>query len=153
MRVVKNILIALGVLFLLIATFFTWVGFSSNQFRKEQTPFVETFVTDLSKRWDIADVYDRLANPFIEQVGTPQARELLRQFKQLGALKSVRDVELRSYVTNTAGRTGNFSFKGTFENGEALVNLTIIKKDDAVRVLGLYLKPTHMRNGAPKLQT
>jgi hypothetical protein len=118
MRVVKKILIGLGVLFLVVIAFFAWIGVSSSQFRKEQTLFVETFVTDLSKRWDIADVHDRLANSFIEQVGTPQAQQLLHQFKQLGALQSVHDLELRSYNANNNGRTGLFSFKGTFENGE-----------------------------------
>ena len=63
MRVLKNILIGLGVIFLVALAFFAWIGVSGSQFRKEQAPFVEAFVTDLSKRWDIADVYDRLANP------------------------------------------------------------------------------------------
>jgi hypothetical protein len=153
MRVLKNILIGLGVLFLVVLAFFAWIGVSSSQFRKEQAPFVETFVTDLSKRWDIADVYDRLANSFIEQAGTPQAQQLLHQFKRLGALKSVRDLGLRSYNTNNNTRTGLFSFKGTFENGEAVVNVTIVKKGGAVRVFGFYLRATDMRDGASKLQT
>jgi hypothetical protein len=125
---------------------------SSSQFRKEQTLFVETFVTDLSKRWDIADVRDRLEDAFIEQASTPQAQQLLHQFKQLGKLKSVRDPELRGYNTNNRERIGNFSFRGTFENGEAMVDVTIIKNDGVVRVSGFYLKATHIRKGA-KLQT
>jgi hypothetical protein len=63
-------------------------------------------VTDLSKRWDIADVHDRMANPFIEQAGTPQTQQLLQQFKQLGALTSVHDLELRSYNSNNNEQTG-----------------------------------------------
>lgn len=153
MRVLKNILIGLGVLFLVVTALLAWIGVSSSQFRKEQTPFVETFVTDLSKRWDVADVYDRMANPFIEQVSTPQARQLLHQFKQLGMLESVHDLELRSYYSNNNERTGIFSFKGTFENGEGVVNVTVAKKDGAVRVLGFYLKAIHMREGGAKLQT
>lgn len=153
MRILKKILIGLGVLFLVIIALFAWSGVSSSQFRKEQAPFVETFVTDLSKRWDIADVYGRMANPFIEQAATPQAQQLLHQFKQLGMLQSVHDLELRSYYSNNNGRTGLFSFKGTFENGEGVVNVTIVKKDGAVRVLGFYLKATHMRDGGSKLQT
>ena len=73
----KTILIGLGVLFLVAIALFAWSGMSSNQFRKEQTPFVETFVTDLSKRWDIADVHGRMTNPFIEETSTPQAQQLL----------------------------------------------------------------------------
>lgn len=153
MTVLKNVLIGLGALFLVVVAFFTWVGVSSTQFRREQAPFVETFVTDLSKHWDIADVHDRLTEPFIEQVSTPRAQQLLHQFKELGALKSVQDLELRSYITNNKGQTGVFSFKGTFENGEAVVSVTIVEKDAAVRVLAFYLKGTHMRNAVSKLQT
>ena len=153
MRALKTILIGLGVLFLVVVALFTWSGVSSSQFREEQAPFVEAFVIDLSKRWDIADVHGRMTNPFIEETSTPQAQQLLHQFKRLGALKSVRDLELRSYNTNNNTRTGLFSFKGTFENGEAVVNVTIVKKDGAVRVLGVYLRATDMRDGASKLQT
>lgn len=152
MRVAKTILIGLGALFLVVIAFLAWIGVSSSQFRKEQAPFVEAFVTDLSKRWDIADVYDRLANPVVEQAGTPQAQQLLHRFKQLGVLRSVRDLELRRYETNNNGRTGYFSFKGAFENGEAVVEVTIVKKDGAVRVLGFYLTTTHMREGLSKVQ-
>jgi hypothetical protein len=153
MRVLKNILIGLGVLFLVVLAFFAWIGVSSRQFRKEEAPFVETFVTDLSKRWDIADVHERMANSFIEQAGTPQAQQLLHQFKQLGGLKSAHDLELRNYYASSNGRTGIFSFKGTFESGEGMVQVTIVKKDGAVRVLGFYLKATHTRDGASKIQT
>ena len=153
MRALKNILIGLGVLFLVVLAVFAWIGVSSSQFRKEQAPFVETFVTDLSKRWDIADVYDRMANSFIEQASTPQARQLLHQFRQLGALKSVHDLGLRSYKSSNNEQTGLFFFKGIFENGEAVVNVTIVRKDGAVHVLGVYLKATQMRNGASNLET
>jgi hypothetical protein len=153
MSVLKNILIGLGALFLVVLALFAWVRVSSSQFRNDQAPFVETFVTDLSKRWDIADVYDRMANSFIEQAGTPQAQRLLHQFKQLGSLTSVHDLELRSYNSNNNEQTGLFSFNGTFENGEAVVNVTIVKKDGTVHVLGVYLKATQMRNGVSKLQT
>ncbi len=65
----------------------------------------------------------------------------------------MRDLELSSYLSSTRGRTGVFAFKGTFENGEALVQVTIVKEDGAVRVLGFYLKGTHTRDGVSKLQT
>jgi hypothetical protein len=153
MRVLKNVLIGLGVIFLGFLALFTWVGMSSRHFRQEQTPFVETFVTDLSKRWNIEDVQDRLDNAFIEQAGTPQAQQLLHQFKLLGALKSVHDLDLQRYVTNTQGRTGVFYFKGTFENGEAAVNVTIVQKDGAVRVSGFYLQGTRVRDGGSRIHT
>jgi len=150
---VKKILIGLGALFFVIIALFGWLAVSGSQFRKEQASFVETFVTDLSKRWNIEDVYDRLATPFIEEAYTPQAQQLLHQFKQLGALKSVRDLKLGSYNANNNGRSGNFTFMGTFENGEAAVEVNITKKDGTVRVLGFHLTETRIREGVSKLRT
>lgn len=138
MRILKNILIGFGVLFLLILVLVGWVGVRSSQFRTEEAPFVQTFVTDLSKRWDIADVYDRSENTFIEQATTPQAQQLLHQFKQLGPLKSVHDLELRNYISNNRGRTGLFSFKGTFENGEAVVDADARWGLESVELLKRY---------------
>lgn len=152
MRVVKNILISLGVLFLIFGAFFAWMVVGSHHFRKEQGPFVEVFVTDFSQHWDIADVYDRLENSLAEQFATPDGLQVLGHFKQLGPLKSVHDLELRNYNTGTTGRTGEFLFKGSFENGEAIVNVTIVKKDGAVRVLGIHLIPTELRTGKTKIQ-
>ena len=129
------------------------VGSEQQQFGKEQAPFVETFVIDLSKHWDIADVQGRMTNPFIEETSTPQAQQLLHQFKRLGALKSTQDLKLRAYKDYNNEQTGLFSFKGIFENGEAMVNVTIVNKDGAVRVVRFYLKATSMRDGALKLQT
>jgi hypothetical protein len=145
-NVFKKVLISLGGIFVAVFALFVWLGMGSAHFRTEQEPFVRTFVSDLSKRWVVSDVYDRLANPFIEQAGTVQGKQLLQQFKQLGALKAVRDVELRNYNLSFHGQTGIFTFKGTFEHGEAIVDVTIIKKDAAVRVLGIYITSTHMQN-------
>ena len=153
MRVVKNILIGLGGLFLVIVALFTWVGVSGSQFSAEQGPFVKKFVADLSKRWEVVDVYDRMSSSFIQQSGTPQAQQLLHQFKRLGALKSVSALKLQSYYSNNNDRTGVFSLEGAFENGEAVIRVTIVRKDGAVRVVGFYLNATHMREGASRIQT
>jgi hypothetical protein len=153
MHVLKNILVGLGALFLLILVFFAWIGASSRYFSKEQAAFVEEFVTALSKRWVIADVRDHLADSFVAEAGTPQAQQLLNQFKRLGKLQSVHELELRSYSSTSNGQTGLFSFKGTFEYGEAVVDVTIIKKNGEVRVLSFYLNATQVRDEAPKFQT
>lgn len=153
MRVLSSILIGLGVLFLAfiaLIIFFGWVGWQArSQFGKEQSSFAETFVTDLSKRWDIRDVYGRLADPFIAQAVTPRTQELMLQFKQLGALKSAHDPQLKSYIVNVNGTTGVITFRGTFENGEALVTVTVVKKDGAVHVWNLGVKALLKRPGIP----
>jgi hypothetical protein len=145
-HVLKTILIGLGGVFLALIALLAWLGAGSAHFRTQQEPFVKTFVTDLSKRWEVADVYDRLANSFIEQAGTTQGLQLLRQFRQLGALKFVRDFELRNYNSGPNGQTGVFTFKGTFEHGEAVVAVEVTKVGGAVHVLGFNVTGTTIRD-------
>jgi hypothetical protein len=97
----------------------------------------------------------RLAPPpkFTSTSGKYRAQHLLHQFTQLGKLQSIHDLELRGYKSDNGGRTGLFSLKGVFENGEALVNVTIVEKDGGARVLGFYLKVTRIRDGGAKIQT
>jgi hypothetical protein len=109
--------------------------------------------TDLSKHWDTAEVHDRLADNLIEDARTPDALQFFQQMKQLGALRSARDFAMRAYKFDAAGRTGTVAFKGTFDNGEAEVEVTIRKKDSTVRVMGFNLTDVHMREGVSRVQT
>ena len=65
----------------------------------------------------------------------------------------MHDLKLRACKSYNDGQTGLFSFKGIFENGEPVVNVTIVNKDGVVRVVGFYLKATNMRDGGLKLKT
>jgi len=152
MRVLKSIFIGFGMVCALIVTLLTWPMVSSTHFRKEQAPFVEKFVADLSMHWDFADVRDRMSNRFIEQAGTPQAQQLLQQFKHLGSLRSAQNFKLLNYVNNNNGQMGDLSFTGTFANGEALVDVIIVRNDGAVRAIGFYLKTIHLRNVGSKFE-
>jgi hypothetical protein len=141
MGVLKKCLIGLGSLFGLLIIIAIALGISSWHFKSQQTPFVTRFVADLSHRWEIADVYDRLSNSFIEQASTPDGQRSLQRIRTLGALSSIRDVELRNYTAGTLGTTAVFAFKGTFENGVALVTVTLLKKSGTVRVQGFHVDP------------
>src|ERR1700722_1724587 len=146
MRVLKRILISLGGVLLAAVALFAVLGLSSAHFKSEQEPFVRAFVYDLSKRWMVSEVYDRLAQPFIEQAATVQGQQQLQQFKQLGAVKTVRDLKLRNYnASPTSGQTGVFSFNGIFENGDAAVDVIINKRDGTVSVLAVHVASMHLR--------
>jgi hypothetical protein len=77
--VLKNILIALGVLFGAFIALAIGVGISSARFRTEQIPFVTAYVTDLYRHWELADVYDRSSNSFLQQATSRQGQDLLQR--------------------------------------------------------------------------
>jgi hypothetical protein len=149
MHALKKILFGLGSLFLVLIALFAWLGVQSVRFKREEAPFVQAYVTDLSQRWDIADVYGRSADAFIAQASSAEGQRTIQRFKPLGTLTSIRDFELKNYSTGTWGRRGVFDFKADFRNGEALVEVTIVTQGNAgTRVLSINLNTVQINQAA-----
>jgi hypothetical protein len=153
MRVLKKILIGFGSVFLVLIALFLWLGMESVRFKHEQAPFVRAYVTDLSRHWNVADVYDRSDNGLIAQAGSAEGRQALLSFRSLGSLTSIDDLELRNYSDGTWGRRGVFDFKAEFENGEALVEVVVNQGDAGTRVLGVHLNNIQTRQAGTGKQS
>lgn len=142
MEFLKKLMMWLGGLFTLIVILIIFLAAGSSSFKDEQEPFVQQFMADFSERWETQDIYARLSNEFIEQINTQESKIILAQFKTMGEIKSISDFEIGNYNAHTSGTTGEFSFKGTFENGDALINITIKTSDIGVRVVFFRLTPS-----------
>jgi hypothetical protein len=92
MRIFKNILIGLGALFGLLIVLAIVTRISSARFKSDQTAVVTQYATDLSRRWELADVYDRSSNSLVEQAATPQGQQAMQQLR---AADGDRDQEIR----------------------------------------------------------
>jgi hypothetical protein len=142
MELVKKVMMWFGGIFILIVVLIIFLAAGSSSFKEEQEPFVQQFMEDFSQRWETEDIYARLSNEFIEQISTQESKTILSQFKTMGKIQSISDFEIGNYNAHTSGTTGEFSFKGTFENGDALINMTIKTTDNGVRVLFFRLTPS-----------
>jgi len=142
MEFIKKLMMWLGGLFTLIVVLVIFLAAGSSSFKDEQEPFVQQFMADFSERWETQDIYARLSNEFIEQINTQESKAILAQFKTMGKIKSISDFEIGNYNAHTSGTTGEFSFKGTFENGDALINITVKTSDIGVRVVFFRLTPS-----------
>lgn len=140
MRILGKVLVGLGAVFALIIALFVWLGIAGQRFKNAETPFVTQFVTDLSRHWDVADVSDRSTTTLIEQASSAQGRQALRTFKQLGSLRSIHDFTLRNYYRGTGGATAVLSMRASFEYGDAVVDVTLQRRDGAVRVNGFFIR-------------
>ncbi len=139
MRVIRKILISLGVFFLLLLAFISFLGFGSANFREAKEPFVADFMEDISEDWDIGDVRFRLTNLFIEQVDSAGGRQAMQTFSQLGKIRSIEDLTLEHYSAMTSGKTGVFTFKASFQHGDAVVRMTVVEKDEKTQVQALNI--------------
>jgi len=140
-RILKRVLLGLGSFCGLIIVVAIVLAMSSAHFKTQQAPFVTSFVIDLSHRWKLADVQDRLSDHFIEQASSAEGQLALRRISTLGALRSVQDLEIRNYSMMTNGTTAVFAFKGTFDNDVALVTVTVLRKSGTVRVMAFHIDP------------
>jgi hypothetical protein len=139
MRAVRAILMVLGATFLAAVVAFVWLARSSDHFKTEQEPFAKTFLVDFSKRWDPADVYGRAGPAFIEQTKTLEGQHWLSRVSKLGHLKSIRRSEFGGYVATPNGKSGTFTFRATFENGEATITVTVYNDGQTSKVEGLFV--------------
>lgn len=151
MKIFKKILIGLGVLTVIliilvgIAAFF--ISKESGKFEEKYSPLASQFLYQLSSTWNIADVQDSLTNDLIEELNSPKGQKIMNNFKQLGELKDIKDIELSGFNTRATTEEGSltlgtFKFKAEFENAKALVTITLKKNDLGVRVAGFSINPT-----------
>ena len=150
MKILKNILISLGVIFLLFRVLFIYLSIDSDKFKDEQEPFIESFMHEFSSDWNVRDVYPKLTNNFIQQIETQAGRHALNIFKTLGEYESMSDLSISNYNTGTDGTTAIFTFKAQFTSGPALVSITLLKDNDKTLVHGLHITPS---NNTPGLNT
>lgn len=145
MKILKNILIGLGRIFALLVVIFIFISFKSVGFKDEYSPFVTEFMAEFSQNWEIGDVQYMLSNDFIEQIDTPNGRQVMVFFRQLGKIQNIQDIELKNFKTFTGTnsyKSGEFVFKAEFENASGLVRMTVIVNKDGERVKGLHINPT-----------
>jgi hypothetical protein len=141
MAILKKLLVGLGSVFGLLIILAIATGISSWHFKTQQSGFVTSFVTDLSRRWEVADVHDRMTNTLIQQADSAEGRQAIQRIRALGSLRSAQDLELRNYYVGTAGTTAVFALKGVFENEIAIVTVNVLKKSGTIRVQGFHVDP------------
>lgn len=142
MKVLKNILITLGTIFLLFVALAIFLFSSSSEFKERNQGFVENYTKEFSQKWDVKSVSDKSTNGLLASINTPNGKQAISFFSSLGKLKSISDIELANYSSNAGSPdVGVFTFKAEFENGKALVKVTIHESDDVIKVHGFNIDP------------
>lgn len=141
MRVLRRVLFGIGVALLALYAFTHWLNSSSTRFAQAQSAFINQFVSDLSQRWDLADVTDRVGGALALQADNADGQRRLAQFKPLGSLRSISQLQLQRYALSDDATSGVFWLRAQFTHGGAQIQITLTERHDTVRVESLYLKP------------
>ncbi len=144
MKIIKNILIGIGVIFVVIVGFVIFIIGNSSVFREEKTPFIEYFMSEFSEGWKTSSVNSRFTNDLRRHIDSPKGRHDLEAMQSLGVLESMSEPELGFYTNPiNSGKWGKFTFKAQFSNGFAFVELSVVEKDDKTQVDSLHFTPAY----------
>lgn len=138
-RVLRRVLFGLGAAVLALYALTSWLGSSSMRFASAQSVFINQFLSDLSQRWELTDVEDRVSGPLARQAGSPEGQRELTQFRPLGALRLISELQLQRYALSDDDRTGVFSARAQFAHGGAHIQIIVTQHHNAVRVESLQL--------------
>lgn len=140
MKIIKNILSAIGILFVLLIVLVVFVFDSRSDFNEAHAPFVAEFMNEFSQSWDTAQVSDQLTNELLSMSTTERSRNALAYLKDFGKLIEIKDIAIGEYKTHTGGeKEATFSFKADFENGQGVGSIVIRLIDGKPKVQALSL--------------
>lgn len=112
----------------------------NRDFKADNAQYIENFVRDFSTTWEITSIKDQLSNQLLSQIAEPEGQIALAQYRTLGALEDIRDLELTGYESNAQEEVGVFQFKARFHNADTIITFTLIKSEIGNRVDGMKIK-------------
>lgn len=143
MKILKNILLTLGVLFILLIGAITYFGYTaaqnSSEFLVQKETFIRTFSEDLSRNWDKNDVFEHLSENLIAQIESPNGQATFRFFRQLGEVTSMSDFVMTKYFSGTGGVTAVITYNAEFQNASGSVTITLVEKAGELSVEGFHI--------------
>ena len=154
MKIIKNILIGLGLITVFFIAAIAFLAGESSEFKKANENFVSKFTRDYSSAWDITSVSEFTTNDFLSQINSSKGKQATRFFQSLGKVVEISDMELSNYNSHTDGiTTGTFKFKATFEHAKTLVTVTVQEVNNITKIQGLYIDALNEVSSSKEFKT
>lgn len=110
----------------------------------EGKAYADTVIPAIAGSWNVNEVLNRESPEFKQTVSQQQLEQMLQRAATLGHLQKCEPAQGQSMIsirTQAKEIKGDYAAKATFEKGEAVVQVSIIKHDDQWQILGLFVKP------------
>jgi hypothetical protein len=146
---VKKFFIVLGVTFLiLIALGAVGIGLISvrgSALDKESKTYADAAIPAIVTSWSENEVLDRASPEFKQAVTQQHLDQLFHRFGTLGHLQKCEPAQGHAIMSTTL-QAGNqikaeYTAKATFDKGEAVIDIALIKHGDQWQILGFFVKP------------
>jgi len=116
-----------------------------NTLDNEGKAYADAVIPAIAANWSEKELLDRESPEFRQTVTQQQLDQLFQRLAGLGHLQKCEPAQGHTIISiTTRGKEvkADYTAKATFDKGEAVVQLSIIKHDDQWQVLGLFVKPT-----------
>ena len=140
MKIVSRVLIGLGGCFAALLIFATALIVMQADFRDEHAGFVRDFMLDYSSAWDVRQVHSRVTDEFVEQISSPEGREVVALFQRFGPAREITDLSVESFYVSPGLTSAMLTCNARFENAVGRVTLQLFVVDDVPRVNGVHIE-------------
>ena len=143
----KKTLIILGSIFLAIivlgAIGIAFVAVRGSALDKESKAYADSAIPAIVTTWSEKELLDRASPEFKQAVTTDQLDRLFRWVSGLGQLQKCEPTQgqaLMSATTQTGKMiSAQYTAKATFQKGEAMIKLRLIKHGDQWQILNFHV--------------
>jgi hypothetical protein len=119
-----------------------WKG---NALDAESKAFVDTLVPAIAANWDSKALLQHASTEFIESAPPEKLSEAFSQFSRLGRMLNYEGSsgDSKMFYSTSAGNTitAQYAAKARFENGEAMFQLSLVKRGQQWQVIRLNVSP------------
>ena len=110
----------------------------------EGKAYADKVIPAIAATWNVKEVLDRESPEFKQAATQQQLEQMLQRAAGFGHLQKCDPSQGQSMISIKAQAKeikGDYAAKATFDKGEAIIQLSIIKHDDQWQILGLFVKP------------
>lgn len=145
LSILKKVMIAFGVIFLLIILLFIWVWVSTSntkgKFDEIVDPFVNGFLIDQSP-WDYEKAKPHLSDAWFEVVTEEQGVDLFKIYNKLGAFESLESLTWQGCNNSVDASSGsiercNYVASTNYENGHAQIQMGLLLEAENIKIIHL----------------
>ena len=111
---------------------------------KEGKAYADAVIPAIAASWNPKEVLDRQSPEFRQTVSQQQVEQMLQRAAPFGHLQKCDPAQGQSMISIKAQANeikGDYAAKATFDKGEAIVQVSVIKHGDQWQILGLFVKP------------
>ncbi|MGX9416275.1 hypothetical protein ACWU4D_02875 [Vibrio sp. WJH972] len=142
----KKFFIIAGIVFtILLAVATVAVGLlvhKGSALDEESQKYVNTVTPEVLSSLDKETLFLFADRELINSATSDEFDKLFRKFRELGTLRSfnpsIGEANINFNDSNMT-ITGSYVMKAEFENGEAMIKVTVIKRGDEWKVIGFYI--------------